>query len=105
MRVACARRNESQACSPLPLGSSRATSRWRRPATPDGGTCIRNNQSLECLHLQVYRAASEGPMTTDVRATASSFPATDLEKNRSKTSSTDSPANQGGRTNEHHARN
>src|SRR5437588_7183519 len=55
MRVACARRNESQASSVLPLGSSRATSRWRRPATSGfESTCIRNNQSVECLQLQVY---------------------------------------------------
>src|SRR5207248_4698396 len=31
------------------------TSRRRRPATSDSeGTCIRNNQSVECLQLQVY---------------------------------------------------
>src|SRR5207249_1761493 len=43
MRVACARRNESQAASPLRLGRSRATSRARRPATSDSEvTCIRN---------------------------------------------------------------
>src|SRR5207302_1713628 len=55
MRVACARRNESQASSVLPLGSSRATSRWRRPARSGfESTCIRNNQSVECLQLQVY---------------------------------------------------
>src|SRR3954469_21095126 len=35
MRVACARRNEAQACSPLPLGSSSATRRARGPATSD----------------------------------------------------------------------
>src|SRR2546421_1443592 len=55
MSVACARRNESQASSPLALGNSRATSRARRPAVSDcDGTCIRNNLSIECLQLQVY---------------------------------------------------
>src|SRR5437588_5385549 len=45
MSVACARRNESQASSPLARGNSRATSRARRPATSDfEGTCIRNDQ-------------------------------------------------------------
>src|SRR6266576_5566625 len=44
MRVACARRNESHASSPLPLGSSRATSRWNSE-----GTCIRNNQYSRVL--------------------------------------------------------
>src|SRR5438046_6933316 len=55
MSVACARRNESQASSPLALGNSRATSRARRPAVSDcDGTCIRNNLSVECLQSQVY---------------------------------------------------
>src|SRR5207249_4303117 len=41
---------ESQASSVLPLGTSLATSRWRRPAMSDfEGTCIRNNQSVELL--------------------------------------------------------
>src|SRR5207237_9048961 len=48
-------RDESQAASVLPLGSSGATSRGRRPATSGfESTCIRNNQSVECLQLQVY---------------------------------------------------
>src|SRR5205823_8289852 len=60
MRVACARRNESQAASLLPLGSSSATSRLRRPAVSDlEGTCIRNNSSVGCLHSQVYLAVSK----------------------------------------------
>src|SRR5436853_3936878 len=43
MSVACARRNESHAWSPPRLGSSRATSRLRRPAVSVfEGTCIRN---------------------------------------------------------------
>src|SRR5205823_1376897 len=77
MSVACARRNESQASSVLPLGSSRATSRWRRPAMSDfEGTCIRNHQSVECLQLQVYPDASEGrkeqqkPMSTPILTVA-----------------------------------
>src|SRR5438874_9176354 len=52
MRVACARRNESQASSPPPLGNSSATSRARRPATPAfEGTCIRNNQVARVLAI------------------------------------------------------
>jgi polyisoprenoid-binding protein YceI len=69
MSVACARRNESQASSVLPLGSSRATSRWRRPATSDfEGTCIRNHQSVESLQLQVYPNASERSSKADEHA-------------------------------------
>src|SRR5437764_7884862 len=50
MRVACARRNDSQASSPLALGSSRATSRLIRPGTSDfEGTCIYNNPSGRVL--------------------------------------------------------
>src|SRR5207244_1316130 len=61
MRVACARRNESQTSSPLPLGSSRATSRARSPATSDfKDTCIRNHLMVRCLQLQVYSDATEG---------------------------------------------
>src|SRR6266516_138227 len=76
MSVACALRNESQASSPLALGNSRATSRARRPATSDcDGTCIRNNQSVECLRLQVYPNTPEGrkeqqPMTTTILTVA-----------------------------------
>src|SRR3989440_1224108 len=77
MSVACARRNESQASSVLPLGSSLATSRWRRPATSDfEGTCIRNNQSVECLQLQVYPDAfgrtkgAAKPMSTPILTVA-----------------------------------
>src|SRR2546425_9823759 len=70
MRVACARRNESQASSLLPLGSSSATSRVRRPAMSDfEGTCIRNNLSVRCLHLQVYPAVSEGERSTKPMST------------------------------------
>src|SRR5438105_4577107 len=74
MSVACARRNESQASSPLALGSSRARSRARSPATSDfEGTCIRNNQSVEYLQLQVYPNASERskkPMSTPILTVA-----------------------------------
>src|SRR5437588_4712661 len=77
MRVACARRNESQASSVLPLGSSRATSRWRRPATSGfESTCIRNNQSVECLQLQVYPSrvrnakGAAKPMSTPILTVA-----------------------------------
>src|SRR4051794_34517384 len=65
MRVACARRNESQASSPLALASSRATSRSRRPATLDFDcTCTCNIQSVECLHSQVYAEALRRTVTT-----------------------------------------
>src|SRR5438094_10472474 len=47
MRVAYARRNESQASSPF--GSSLATRRSRRPATWEEGTCIRNKQAGRVL--------------------------------------------------------
>src|SRR5439155_25983087 len=70
MRVACARRNESQVSSPLPLGSSSATSRARRPATSDfTGTCIRNNQFGTVLAVaSISRCFGRTVMSTELQA-------------------------------------
>src|SRR2546423_463055 len=63
MRVACARRNESQASSPLPLGSSLATRRSSRRTTSADGTCIRNNQFGRVLALASIRRSNRMSIT------------------------------------------
>src|SRR5712691_6155924 len=80
MRVACARRNESQASSPLPLGSSWATSRSRRPATSDfEGTCIRNQPISKVLAVaSISKRFGRTTMTTELQADLDSLPAMDV---------------------------
>src|SRR5438105_15530468 len=77
MSVACARRNESQASSPLALGNSRATSRARRPATSVFEvTCIRNNQFGRVLAVAsisrrfVRMKGAAKPMSTPILTVA-----------------------------------
>src|SRR6266702_64295 len=76
MRVACARRNESQASSVLLLGSSRATSLWRRPATSDfEGTCICNHQfgrvlAVASISRWLVRTKGAKPMSTPILTVA-----------------------------------
>ncbi|TML66339.1 MAG: YceI family protein, partial [Actinobacteria bacterium] len=77
MSVACARRNESQASSPLALGNSRATSRARRPATSVFEvTCIRNNQFGRVLAVasisrrSVRTKGAAKPMSTPILTVA-----------------------------------